>query len=199
MLQRPPASNDRKADKDSGVAAALKCAYQIIQQRIISNPKDMVGILLYNTRKTRFLDEEGRPSNQEYPHCYVYVPLDVPAAEDVKELKNLVEDEEDAEEILTPSDEPVSIKDVFFCANQIMTMKAPNFGSRRLFLVTDNDDPHNGNKSLNEAATVRAKDLFDMRVFINIFPILRGDAQFDLKKFWDVSAAIGTTCLAVLY
>lgn len=189
MRKPPPASGSRKADKDSAIAAALKSAYQIMQQRIISSPKDMMGILLFGTEKSKFRDEggSGGRGGTGYPHCYLYTDLDVPAAEDVKALKSLVEEGEDPDEVLTPAtDEAVAMANVLFCANQIFTTSAPNFGSRRLFVITDNDDPHAGDKSAKSAAAVRAKDLYDLGVIIELFPISREDSKFDMIKFYDV-------------
>ncbi|KAM3510088.1 hypothetical protein MY10362_000227 [Beauveria mimosiformis] len=185
MLKAPPPSDSKKADRDSPVQAALKCAYHFMEQRIISNPKDMIGILLFGTEKTRFqLDENGR-SGLGYPHCYLFTDLDVPSADDVKALKSLVEDEEDEDEIIKPTSETVSMSNVLFCANQIFTTRAANFGSRRLFLVTDNDNPHSTDKAARSAAAVRAKDLYDLGVSIDLFPISHQDSKFDLAKFYD--------------
>ncbi|KAF3803231.1 ATP-dependent DNA helicase II subunit 1 [Colletotrichum gloeosporioides] len=188
MLQPPPASNSKKADKDSAVQAALKCAYQLMQQRIISNPKDMMGMLFFGTEKSKFQEESGR-SGLGYPHCYLFTDLDVPAAEDVKALKTLVgvdgEEGEDEDEVLVPAKESVQMANVFFCANQIFTTKAANFGSRRLFIITDNDSPHGDDKAAKSASAVRAKDLYDLGVIIELFPITRDDKKFDLTKFYD--------------
>ncbi|KAJ6787156.1 hypothetical protein PWT90_09177 [Aphanocladium album] len=185
MLKAPPPSDSKKADRDSPVQAALKCAYHFMEQRIISNPKDMIGILLFGTEKTRFqLDENGR-SGLGYPHCYLFTDLDVPSAEDVKALKSLVEDEETGDDILKPTSEAVSMSNVLFCANQIFTTRAANFGSRRLFLVTDNDNPHSTDKAARSAAAVRAKDLYDLGVSIDLFPISHQDSKFDLANFYD--------------
>ncbi|KAF5615808.1 ATP-dependent DNA helicase 2 subunit 1 [Fusarium sp. NRRL 52700] len=185
MLEPPPPSDSKKADRDSPVQAALKCAYHLMQQRIISNPKDMMGILLFGTNKSKFKGSVDDRSGLGYPHCYLFTDLDVPAAEDVQALKTLVEDGEDEDEILTPSDEPVSMSNLLFCANQIFTTKAANFGSRRLFIVTDNDNPHGSDKQAKSAAAVRAKDLYDLGILIDLFPITRGDEKFDLNKFYD--------------
>ncbi|KAJ4165293.1 hypothetical protein LMH87_006931 [Akanthomyces muscarius] len=185
MLKAPPPSDSKKADRDSPVQAALKCAYHFVEQRIISNPKDMIGILLFGTEKTRFqLDESGK-SGLGYPHCYLFTDLDVPSADDVKALKSLVEDEETEDDILKPTPETVSMSNVLFCANQIFTTRAANFGSRRLFLVTDNDNPHSTDKAARSAAAVRAKDLYDLGVSIDLFPISHQDSKFDLSKFYD--------------
>jgi ATP-dependent DNA helicase 2 subunit 1 len=187
MLAPPPKSDSKKADTDSATAAALKCAYQIMQQRIISNPKDMMGVLLFGTEQSKFQDEDPNSrGGLAYPHCYLLTDLEVPAASDVRALKNMVEDE-GASELLVPSKEPVTMSNLLFCANQIFTTKAPNFGSRRLFIITDRDDPHADSKDLRSAAAVRAKDLYDLGVIIELFPISRPDHEFDRTKFYDVS------------
>jgi ATP-dependent DNA helicase 2 subunit 1 len=186
MLEPPPASESRKADKDSAVLAALKCAHFLMQQRIISQPKDMMGILLFGTEKSKVHDlSEGGRAGLAYPHCYLFTDLDVPAAEDVKALKSLAEGE-DEDEALTPTKEKVALANVLFCAIQIFTTKAANFGSRRLFIITDNDDPHASDKQARSAAAIRAKDLYDLGAGIELFPIIRGKSEFDLSKFYDV-------------
>lgn len=187
MLTPRPTTGSKKSNNDSPATAALKCAYHLMEQRIISNPRDMTGILLYGTKASKFYDEDedGR-GDLSYPHCYLFTDLDVPAATDVKELRALVHDENKASEILVPHDEPVSMSNVLFCANQIFTSKASNFSSRRLFIVTDNDNPHSTNKVLKSAAAVRAKDLYDLGVVIELFPISRPDQEFDRSKFYDV-------------
>lgn len=186
MMEQPVNSGDKKADTDSPTLAALKCAYQLMQQRIISNPNDMMGVLLFGTEQSRFQgDNEEERSKIAYPHCYLLTDLDVPAAADVKALRTLVEDEAEAAQLLVPSKEPAAMSTVLFCANQIFTTKAANFSSRRLFLVTDNDNPHSNEKELRNASAVRAKDLYDLGVVIELFPIATADQGFDRTKFYD--------------
>jgi len=186
MLEPQEALDKKKADNDSAVSAALKSAYQIMQQRIISQPKDMMGILLFGTEKSKFRDEAGSRGGTGYPHCFLLTDLDVPSAEDVKRLKAIVEEEEDLEDVLVPSKEPALMSNVLFCANQIFTTNAANFGSRRLFIITDNDNPHAGDQTAKSSAAVRAKDLYDLGVIIELFPISRENKRFDLSRFYDV-------------
>lgn len=158
-----------------------------MQQRIISNPKDMMGVLLFGTEASKFQEEDKNSRGGiAYPHCYLLNDLNVPDAADVKTLRGIVgEDEEDNTEILTPTKEPVSMSNMLFCANQIFTTRAPNFGSRRLFIITDKDDPHAADKNLRSQAAVRAKDLYDLGVVIELFPISNEDHEFDRTKFYD--------------
>lgn len=186
MLAAPPPSSSKNADTVSPTFAALKCAYHLMQQRIISDPKAMMGILLYGTEASKFYGEdESTRGGLSYPHCYLLTDLDVPEAEDVKTLKRLVEDAPAGSGFLQPSKEPVSMANVLFCANQIFTTKAPNFSSRRLFIVTDNDNPHATDKALRSSAAVRAKDLYDLGVVIELFPISSPSHTFDASVFYD--------------
>ncbi|KAF1834900.1 Ku domain-containing protein Pku70 [Decorospora gaudefroyi] len=179
MLEKPPKSEDKKAEHDSPTSAALKCAYQLMQQRIISNPNDMMGILLFGTEKTDLQDGDST-----FQHCYLLADLDVPSAQDVKRLRDLVNNEEDTEGILKPAKEGASIATVLFCANTIFTTKAPNFSSRRLFLVTDNDYPVKL-KADKDTAVTRARDLYDLGCTIDLFPISQPDHSFDRSRFYD--------------
>ncbi|EPS34680.1 DSB repair complex subunit Ku70 [Penicillium oxalicum 114-2] len=186
MLTPRPSEDPKHPGQVSPASAALKCAYHLMQQRIISNPSDMIGVLLYGTESSKFHDEDGTAaSDLSYPHCYLFTDLDIPSAEEVKSLRALAEDEEGSRSILKPSSESVSMANVLFCANQIFTSKAPNFLSRRLFIVTDDDNPHQDKKSLRSAATVRARDLYDLGVNIELFPISGPDHDFDTSKFYD--------------
>jgi ATP-dependent DNA helicase 2 subunit 1 len=182
-----PPKDGVKGNTDSPTAAALKCAFALMQQRIISNPKDMIGILLYGTEQTKFHGEEDNSRGSlSYPHCYLLTDLNIPDAGDVKTLKKLVEDEDESAKLLVPSKESVTMANVLFCANQIFTTRASNFASRRLFIVTDNDNPHAHDKALRASATVRAKDLYDLGVIIELFPISTPDDEFERGKFYDV-------------
>ncbi|KAL8763432.1 MAG: hypothetical protein Q9184_000740 [Pyrenodesmia sp. 2 TL-2023] len=185
MLTAPPPTDAKKADTDSPTSAALKCAYALMQQRIISNPNDMMGVLLYGTKKSKFTGEDESSDNPAYPHCYLLTDLDIPAAEDVKALKTLAEDEDEFKSLMVPSEEKVSMANVLFCANQIFTTKAPNFSSRRLFIVTNDDDSHANEKTAKSSAAVRAKDLYDLGVLIELFPIIKPGQEFDKRKFYD--------------
>ena len=188
MLQRPPPSDNKKADTDSPAIAALKCAYELMQQRIISNPKDMMGVLLFGMERSKFdSDEIDTDEGLAYPHCYLLTDLDVPDALAVKTLKAIAQGDEEADALLVPakSRDDITMSNLLFCANQIFTTKAPNFGSRRLFIITDNDNPHGEDKTLRSAATVRAKDLYDLGVVIELFPVSTPDHTFDRSRFYD--------------
>ncbi|RPB23184.1 ATP-dependent DNA helicase ii, 70 kDa subunit family protein [Terfezia boudieri ATCC MYA-4762] len=175
-----PKKKTPKCKPMSAVRTALQCAYEVLQQRIISNPKDMMGILLFGTQETKF------PDGGSYNNCYLLMDLDVPDAPSIKSLKNLIQDEDEFNKVITPSEAPISMANVLFGANQIFTTKASNFQSRRLFLITDNDNPHSDDRALKNSAITRARDLYDLGVSIDPFYISNpGKPEFDPTKFYE--------------
>ena len=186
MLESQPGSGSKKDDTDSIVTAALKTASQLMQQRIIAQPKDMMGILFFGTEKTKIRDLSS-DELEPYRNCYLHTDLDVPSAKAVRALKDMAETGKDPNGILKPAKEPASIYHMLNCANQTLMSNAPNFGSRRLFIVTDNDDPNAGDERERKMAVVRAKDLFDLGVTVELFPVSRQGQNFDLDKFYTVS------------
>jgi ATP-dependent DNA helicase 2 subunit 1 len=73
---------------------------------------------------------------------------------------------------------------VLFAANTILTSKAARFGSKRVFLVTDNDSP--GTKDSQKSAVTRARDLNDLGIRLEPFFISHpGKPAFDVSKFYE--------------
>jgi ATP-dependent DNA helicase 2 subunit 1 len=191
LAEHSPDENDqddapkkrKTSEPASAVRTALQCAYSVLQSRIISDPNDMMGILLFGTEQTRFKGD----ASGGFAHCYLLMDLDVPDAEGIKELKGLLEDEDNYSAVVAPSKEKVSMANVLFGANQIFTTKAANFQSRKLFVITDDDDPHSDDKALKNSAITRARDLYDLGVQIDPFYISNpgSKAGFDPSKFYD--------------
>lgn len=75
---------------------------------------------------------------------------------------------------------------VLFAANTLLTSKAvASFGSRRVFLVTDDDNP-GGPKDAQKSAITRARDLNDLGIRLEPFFISHPDRPpFDITKFYE--------------
>jgi ATP-dependent DNA helicase 2 subunit 1 len=73
---------------------------------------------------------------------------------------------------------------VLFAANTLLTTKAARFGSKRIFLVTDDDSP--GSKEAQKSAITRARDLNDLGIRLEPFFISHpGRPPFDISKFYE--------------
>ena len=189
MLSPSPASDGKSSGNDSPLAASLKCAYELMTLRIISNPNDMMGVLLHGVDRNQITHIETESTPQEVDACAhdcLLIDLCVPSARDVKKLKDISEDQEMLHR-LTPVTESKSIANTLFYAGGLFGTRAANFASRRLFIVTDDDAPHAHDEKLRPLATQRAKDLFDLGVIIELFPVIKPGGGFDRAKFYNVS------------
>lgn len=174
----------------SPAIAAVKCALQVMQQQIISRPNDMIGVLLFGTKGSEFFGREDNYPGCEFPHCCILVELKIPSSNDVKLLKDITFGEQEAQDKLIPKKMiDVSIADMLCFANQIFTIRASNFSSRRLFIITDRDDPSPNDGTMRSQAAVRARELYDMGVAVELFPISYAEHNFDQTKFYNVSLA----------
>lgn len=161
----------------SSARIALESAYETITNRILVNAGDISGIMLFGVNPTDNDDER-------YPACRMIMPLQTPDSKSVKNLKWILEDEKKFEETCSPADSvKVSMADVFFLANQQFNIHATKYPSKRLVLITDNDNPHDDKIRL--AALTRANDLVQSRVMI-IPAFLTSDRKpFNTKLFYD--------------
>ncbi len=167
--------------------AALKSAYQITQQRIISQPKDMMGILLLALRSPSFERMRMVAAAPHIPTAICSPILMSPRPRTSKHSERWWKKERTLTTSLCRPGRRFQCPIFSSPRTRSSLSNAPNFGSRRLFIITDNDDPHAGDKQAKSAAAVRAKDLYDLGVIIELFPIARADEKFDLAKFYDVS------------
>jgi hypothetical protein len=58
--------------------------------------------------------------------------------------------------------------------------------SKRILLFTDNDAPDGENKDLISKAKQKAKDLEDLDIAIELFPMTHSGGKFEIRKFFKV-------------
>lgn len=153
----------------------------------------MMGILLHGVDTTKLeskLDLVDTKDIDELEGCFLLINLGVPDAEDIKRLKRLIENPDEIRQIVRPSSEPVSIANTIFSASQIFSTRAANFVSRRLFIITDNDSPHGRDERIKVQATQRAKDLYDLGITIELFPLVQPGEKFNKSEFYDVRSEV---------
>ncbi|KAI5476030.1 ATP-dependent DNA helicase 2 subunit 1 [Pseudohyphozyma bogoriensis] len=167
----------------SKMEAALRAVYAVCKKKIISSPKDSIGVLVWNTTETK---GSGDTSTK---HCFLLQDLAQPTAQSIKTLKTLLADaEEDPSylaSLLTPSKRQNVVAEALGFCNTIFRARAPKIAKKKIYLVTDNDDPVDGNDQLTNVAVHKRQDLLDMDYELEPFLIPPSeDATFDMTKFY---------------
>ncbi len=91
--------------------------------------------------------------------------------------------------LYTPgSDSNISdVGSAFRDASTVFRTRMPNLGAKRIFLVTDNDDPAKGQPEQLKAALNNRRDLLDLGYDLDPFFVPpTQDGTFELDKFYTV-------------
>ncbi|BEI96575.1 hypothetical protein CcaverHIS631_0201640 [Cutaneotrichosporon cavernicola] len=203
-MQTPAADVENEAGVIRGKSPmhqALDAVVKIERTKVITGPNDSVGVLLYNVDSAKApLSDNGSVRDG----TYVVQSLRTISAEEIKRLIKLLEqandeyaaeDDEDA-----PTTEPTVLRDNFpaipakdelntagvFQACMYLFRDAGNrvTGNKRVFLITDQDEPPGSEVNRSPARTVFT-DMTAYGVSINTFFINRPGHVFNANKFWN--------------
>ncbi|GAA6064690.1 hypothetical protein JCM10212_002408 [Sporobolomyces blumeae] len=166
----------------SKLEVVLLSAFAMIKRKIISSPKDQVGILIWNTQDTQ------HPSDARLDNSItLFVPEQITAG-NLRKLKELLqsceEDERYLERMFKPNSGIAKIGEAIGHCNTLLSQNSPT-AQNHVNWVTDNDDPVRGIPQLFNSAMTKRKDLHERSIAIEPFfiPPSPGHA-FDLDRFY---------------
>ncbi|KIJ11497.1 hypothetical protein PAXINDRAFT_171745 [Paxillus involutus ATCC 200175] len=172
--------------KTSHLLTSLDAAMQIQKKKVIVGPNDSVGILLFNT--TRPNEVKGYASEIK-KNCFVYQPIAPVSAPTIQELIRLLDEAREDPDLLRSTFPPVQGKkmpmgDVFTSCNWVIRDGAPKTASKRVFLITDDDNPHPNSKQLLTSSRTTLIDLTQAGTQVEPFFISTPEKPFDPTKFY---------------
>ncbi|TFK34525.1 SPOC like C-terminal domain-containing protein [Crucibulum laeve] len=169
------------------VYTALEAAMQIQKKKIISGPNDSVGILLFNT--TRKSEANRRQGSEIKRGTFVYqsiAPLNAPKIQELIQLLDAArEDPNKLRDTCPPlTGKRIPLGDVFTSCNWVLRDSAPKIATKRIFLITDSDEPHSGpgGHQLITSARTTLIDLTQAGVTVEPFFISTPEKPFDVSK-----------------
>ncbi|CAL1715872.1 unnamed protein product [Somion occarium] len=173
--------------KTCHVLTALEAAMQIQKKKVIVGPNDAVGIMMFNTTRKNEAGGQGADIKQ---NNFVFQPIETVNAPKIQELIQLLdsarEDPNLLKETFPSSDKHVPMGDVFTSCNWIMRDGAPKTATKRIFLITDEDDPNSGpgRERLLTSARTTLIDLTQAGIMVEPFFISTEERPFDQTKFY---------------
>ncbi|KAJ8592867.1 Ku DNA-binding complex, Ku70 subunit [Rhizopogon salebrosus TDB-379] len=172
--------------KTSHLFAALEAAMQIQKKKVIVGPNDSAGIVLFNTTHS---SEAKNHATEIKKNSFVYQPISPISAPTIQELIRLLDAAREDPELLRSTFPPLTGKkmpmgDVFTSCNWVLRDGAPKTASKRVFLITDDDNPHPGSKQLLTSARTTLLDLTQSGAQVEPFFIATPKKPFDSSKFY---------------
>ncbi|KIY71036.1 Ku DNA-binding complex, Ku70 subunit [Cylindrobasidium torrendii FP15055 ss-10] len=175
----------------SHLYAALEAAVQIQKKKIIVGPNDYVGIMLFNTTKARQgnKNKSDRQNSEIKANTYLYQEVGPLSAETLRELVHLLEEpRHNLAQTFPPLPEGqrVPLGDVFTSCNWVIRdgpARAPKSATKRVFLITDEDQPHTASQLITSARTTLV-DLTQAGITVEPFFISTEEKSFNVEKFY---------------
>ncbi|KAG1820825.1 Ku DNA-binding complex, Ku70 subunit [Suillus subaureus] len=172
--------------KTSHLFTALEAAMQIQKKKVVVGPNDSVGIVLFNTARS---SEAKNHATEIKKNSFVYQPITLISAPAIQELIQLLDAAREDPDLLKFTFPPITGKkmpmgDVFTSCNWVLRDGAPKTASKRVFLITDDDNPHPGSKQLVTSARTTLLDLTQSGVQIEPFFIATPEKPFEPTKFY---------------
>ncbi|KIK60138.1 hypothetical protein GYMLUDRAFT_200779 [Collybiopsis luxurians FD-317 M1] len=175
---------EEEGAKTSHLYAALKSAMQLQKRKVITGPNDSFGIFLFNT--SRKVDGSRTQVSELKQNTFLYQPIgpiSAPTIQNLIELLNAGPEELHKE---FPPSIQIPMADVFNSCNWVMRDGAPKTATKRVFLITDQDDPHPGRGSQQMITSAKNvfEDLLKLGVVVEPFFIQTEDKPFSVAKFY---------------
>ncbi|KAH9466585.1 hypothetical protein MJO28_000802 [Puccinia striiformis f. sp. tritici] len=149
----PKNDQDPTSESSCCLLESVKVAYQLMRQKIISHPKDYIGLMIFNT------ESGSRTGSDSWKSCNFIQDLQPTDAPSIKKLKALIEkcerDPTEVRRMFAPqTKQPTQIAEALkACLNRFIE-RNPGEASKRIFWITDNASPLS---SSNEEHTQRIK------------------------------------------
>ncbi|KAK2178913.1 hypothetical protein NP493_525g06064 [Ridgeia piscesae] len=155
----------------------IKCAKVMIQNKIISSDKDLLGIVFYGTKKS---ENPG-----EFKHVSIFHGLDQPGAQSVLDLQALLQEQDnnDFKDKFGHCDN-YSLSDALWTCASLFSNCTQKLGFKRVMLFTNNDNPHGNNEQLKRQAIVKSDDLHQNGIEIELMHINKPGRTFDVDLFF---------------
>ncbi|KAG4300915.1 hypothetical protein PCK1_002992 [Pneumocystis canis] len=172
-----PYKLDQKENVSNIAKIALVAAYEMLLQKVISNPMISFGILLYGTKDTNILEFPL------YPNLYLIMHLNTQSGPSIRNFKILLSDNTKISKIIIPTTNHIDLSNVFEYANNLFKELHFSYKLKRIFLITHNDEPNLGSQDYKNAVTSSILKLHDSGIVIEPF-FITGEKDFNFNKFY---------------
>lgn len=170
-------NEDEEDGREVPIVSVLRLGAELLANKIIASENDLVGVVLYGSR--------GRNNSNDFECVWVAQELDVPDAHRIQELNVWSEQPQQLRErigggVLGPAEEETEhhpLGDALWTCSTMFASCRVKVGTRAIFLFTNEDNPHALAPSLNSRVLQRCRDLNDLQIDVEFFPLLSQSMQ----------------------
>lgn len=163
-------------DEESAFDLCIKCAKNVMSNKIVSSDKDLIGIVFFGTEKTK--------NSADFKHITVFQDLSQPGAESILEVEKLTKGGSDEFTKEYGHSNNFVLSEALWTCSSIFSNCSTKLGSKRILLFTNTDDPHANNVQAQHQASQKAHDLFEIGIELDLMHLKQPDKAFNVAKFY---------------
>lgn len=149
---------------------ALEAANATMKSKILSSGKDLIGVVCFGTTNKK-------PTTIDFDHISELASLREACKDNILALEELTHPDTGKQTFLDQFGDQgqVRLAEVLWhCQSLIANIKG-KVASKRILLLTANQDPHSGDQVLNLKARRKAADLHASSTYLEVIPVLHPD------------------------
>ncbi|XP_075038904.1 X-ray repair cross-complementing protein 6 [Mixophyes fleayi] len=155
---------------------ALQCIRSVYTSKIISSDRDLLSVVFFGTK------ESNDPLSIK--HTYVLHDLDTPGAKRILDLDKYRE--EKGRSFFSDTighSEDFSLGDALWQCSNLFSRVKLQMSHKRIMLFTNEDNPHPNDSAKTTQARMKAKDLSDTGIFLDLMHLEKAGG-FDISLFY---------------
>ncbi|XP_053577291.1 LOW QUALITY PROTEIN: X-ray repair cross-complementing protein 6 [Bombina bombina] len=154
----------------------LQCIRSVYTSKIISSDRDLLSVVFFGTKQ--------QTHSESFKHVYVLHDLDTPGAKRILELDKYREEKGRAlfRDTIGSGAEFSLGEALWLCSNLFSNVKV-KMSHKRIMLFTNEDNPHSNDAAKAKQARVKAEDLKEMGIFLDLMHLDK-DGGFDVSLFY---------------
>uniref|UniRef100_A0A182NR69 ATP-dependent DNA helicase 2 subunit 1 n=1 Tax=Anopheles dirus TaxID=7168 RepID=A0A182NR69_9DIPT len=156
----------------------------MMRNKVIASEKELVGVVFYNTKNNPApeSEEELQPGLVAPRQCAIYLPLASISVEMIRKVRGMRE----SSDFHNFDDkyghvQDTSLSNVMWLCSRMFSHCGYKLEQSTIVLFTSNDQPHDTSSNEYQQALVKARDLQQKEIYVELVPM---DCSFDCNKFY---------------
>lgn len=155
----------------------VELAVKFLKIKIIADPNDRIGVVLFNSK--------AQINSNDFGGIHSFMELGDISAKRIKKIQQLADEEWFEEHVGAAKPDSCELYQALWTCSSLFTAAALKDSFKRVFLITNSDNPNDGPSydDLKRKAAQKALDLEELDIQVQLFGIAR-ESKFETSKFF---------------
>uniref|UniRef100_A0A182PKS9 ATP-dependent DNA helicase 2 subunit 1 n=1 Tax=Anopheles epiroticus TaxID=199890 RepID=A0A182PKS9_9DIPT len=174
----------QEAETESRFVEVLHLIEAMMRNKVVTSETDLVGVVFYNTQHNPApeTEDELQPGLVAPRQCAIYLPLTATSVGMIRNIRGMREsDDLSGFDTKYGHSQNTSLSNVLWLCSRMFAHCGYKLGQSTIVLFTSNDQPHDLSSNEYQQALVKARDMQQKEIFVELVPM---SSSFDCGKFY---------------